>query len=289
MHDTAEKVFLGDRLVDADEARVSAGDAGLLHGVGLFETLRAYEGRVFRLEAHLDRLARSIDALRLPFALDRPLCRKALADVLAANAMRNARLRLTVTAGRTDRGGEDDGAVRPTVLATAAAVAAYPPEYYRTGMTVLISRFRQSRADPLAGHKTTCYWPRLIALREAHAGGCGEALWFTDQNLLAEGCVSNVFIVKGDVLKTPPLDTPVLPGIARGVILGAASASGQSVLELPLTVNDLLDADEVFLTNSIMEVMPVCRVERKAIGNEKPGPITRWATGQYAAAVEADA
>jgi branched-chain amino acid aminotransferase len=169
-----------------------------------------------------------------------------------------------------------DPQARPTLIVSAQAVTGYPPEMYEKGMTVFIcTDYRQSAQDPLAGHKTTSYFPRLVALRTAQERGCNEALWFTPANLLAEGCISNVFLVKNGELRTPPLDTPVLPGIAREVVLEQAAALGITAHQVPCTIDDLLDADEVFLTNSVMEVMPVTRVERKAIANEKPGPVTR--------------
>jgi branched-chain amino acid aminotransferase len=289
MAESGTQVYLNGEIVDASAARVGVFDAALLHGVGLFETLRAYDGHIFRLDAHLARMAASADQLRLPFTVDLEMCRGALKQVLLANNLRDARLRLTITPGQTLVPNAPEADTGPTVLATATALAAYPQELYEKGMTVLVAPHRQSATDPLAGHKTTSYWTRLIALRKAQDAKCGEALWFTPQNRLAEGSISNVFVVKGDVLKTPPLDTPVLPGIARAVVLEAAAAEGRAAEETALTIDDLLDADEVFLTNSIMEVMPVCRVERKAIGAEKPGPVTAWATAAYRRAVAGEA
>lgn len=285
-NEASVKVWLNGGLVEAASAQISAFDAGLLHGVGLFETLRAYNGRIFRLETHHERLRRSATALRVPLVPDLELCGRILREVLTANGLSEARLRLTVTPGQAQRPGESDAGYEPTVLATATGLAAYPRELYEKGMTVLISRYRQSKTDPLAGHKTTSYWPRLTALREAHEAHCGEALWFTPENHLAEACMSNVFVVRDGVIETPPVDTPVLPGIVRGLILDAAAKAGRAARERPLTINDLLDADEVFLTNSVMEVMPVCRVERKPIGDEKPGPVTAWAALEYRKAVE---
>jgi branched-subunit amino acid aminotransferase/4-amino-4-deoxychorismate lyase len=148
-------------------------------------------------------------------------------------------------------------------------------------MTVTISPFKVSPDDPLAGHKCTSYLPRLLALRDAHTKKCSEAIWFTTGNLLAEGAISNVFLVRGGVLATPSLDTPVLPGITRGAVLELARGDKVDTQERPLTINDLLDADEVFMTNSIMEVMPVCRVETKEIGNGKPGPVTQRLAEAY--------
>lgn len=285
MSHTAAKVCVNGEIVPAGAARVSAFDAAFLHGVGLFETLRAYGGAIFARDAHLERMRNSAEALKLHLAIDADLCREALQRTLDANGLKDARLRLTVTPGVTQlpNGATEPG--QPTILATATALAAYPREYYEKGMTVLLSRFRQGPADPLAGHKTTSYWPRLAALREAQEKHCGEALWFTPENLLAEGSISNVFIVRDDEIRTPPVGTPVLPGIVRAFVLETATKAGRAVREMPLTVNDLLDADEVFLTNSIMEIMPVCRIERKPIGTEKPGPVTAWVADRYREAV----
>jgi len=285
MSERPSLVYLDGELIDPAHARVSAFDGGFQYGVGLFETMRAYGGRIFRLDAHIERMRRSAEVLKLSFLVDVAVCRSALERLLEANGLADARLRLTMTCGPTLLPGASEERVRPTMLATATGVTPYPRDFYEKGMTVLVSRYRQSKADPLGGHKTTCYWPRLVALREAHEAQCGEALWFTPENLLAEGCMSNVFVVRDGVLKTPPLDTPVLPGIVRNVIVEAAGRAGRPVEETALTIHDLLNADEVFLTNSVMEVMPVCRVERKGIGNEKPGPVTAWAAGAYRDAV----
>ena len=185
-----------------------------------------------------------------------------------------------------DDGSTDDGRPNLTVCVTASPLTPYPPEFFAKGMGVAISPYRVSPDDPIAGHKCTCYLPRLLALRDAQAKRCGEALWFTTSNLLSEGSISNVFVVRGGKLATPPLDTPVLPGITRAAVIELASATRIEVEQKPLNVNDLLDADEVFLTNSIMEVMPVCRVEQREIGTGKPGPVTQKLAGEYRTVVE---
>jgi branched-chain amino acid aminotransferase len=286
----SEYVFLNGQLVAAAEARVSAFDAGLLHGVGLFETMRAYNGVVFRLDDHLQRLRGSAEALRISLPEDVGPWRRGISDLLEANGLKEARVRLMVTPGSVRAAAEGQGQPpgEPTVLITAGPMTAYSAELYQRGMTVLICGFKQGRYDPTCGHKTTSYFPRLIALRDAQLRGCGEALWFTTENLLAEGSISNIFVVKDRVAKTPPVDTPVLPGVARKVVLELAGAEGIAYREAPLTINDLLGAEEVFLTNSIMEVMPVCRIERHAVGDEKPGPITGQLAEAYRLRVTAE-
>ncbi len=270
------RVWLNGFVVDDDSACVSLSDGGWLYGAGLFETIRAERGRPFRYDRHLARLCASARELFLPM-LDKSLpSAEEAASLMVQNNLSEARLRLTVSAGAMRESDVDsqEGS-RLTVALTAAELVDYPDTLYDNGVTVIVSPYKQSTSDPLAGHKSACYLPRLLALRKAREARCMEAIWFTTENLLAEGSISNVFVVKEGVLQTPPVSTPVLPGIARGLIIEIARRAGVPVEERPLTINDLLDADEVFLTNSIMRVMPVVRVERKDIGEGKVGSISR--------------
>jgi branched-chain amino acid aminotransferase len=280
----SEIVYLNGQWVPRTEAAVSVYDGGFLHGAGLFETMRAENGRIFRLEAHLARLMRSAGKLLLPIEPSGLPSADDFQDLLRRNDLKRARVRLTVTSGAVLTAAESDRP-RLTVCATASGETGYPEDLYQTGVTVMISRFRQSPSDPLAGHKTTNYLPRLIALRAAQSQRCVEALWFTTENLLAEGSISNVFVVKDGTVSTPRLETPVLPGITRAAILELCQAASIPAEERAVTVNDLLDADEVFITNSAMQVMPVCRVERADIADGRPGPITRRLLADYLALV----
>lgn len=272
-------LFLGDEFVPPDMARVSAGDAGLLHGAGLFETMRAHNRVVFRLEEHLKRLRKSSEALRLalPKTLDR--APQIISELLQRNDQNEARIRLTVTPGHVDR-------ASPLLIIATQPYEPYPGELYDRGMTVLISERRQTPYDASCAHKTLSYYNRLLALREAVEKSCQEALWFTYQGWLAEGSISNAFLVKNSVLLTAPLDTPVLPGVTRATVLELAAHQGRTLQERKLAIDDLLDADEVFLTNVIMKVMPVCRIEAKEVGEGKPGPTTRQIAQAYDELVE---
>jgi branched-chain amino acid aminotransferase len=203
---------------------------------------------------------------------------------MGATEHEDARVRLTVTTG-TLRPTERD-TPELTVIATASAGARYPEECYTKGVTVVVAEYRQSRHDPTAGHKTTSYFARLASLREAHAVGAFEALWFTHDERLAEGAISSVFLVRRDKLLTPPLDTPVLPGITRATVIELAVELGIPVREQELTLEDLLEADEVFLTNSLMELVPVVRVGREPIGSEKPGETTAQLYAAYGRLIE---
>ena len=276
---TREHVYLNGEIVPAADAKISVFDGGFLHGVGLFETMRTYNGVAFRYDAHIERLTTSAKALGLPLRDDLSAWKRGLDDLLSANGLRDARVRITYSAGSVRR--PTDVAAEPTVLIVAAPFEPYPSDHYDKGVGVTITDWRQGRHDPLCGHKTLTYFARLLSLQEAIRRGCSEPIWFTTENLLAEGATSNVFVVKANVVKTPPLDTPILAGVSRAVAIECATAAKISCQEIPLTVNDLLDADEAFLTSSTREVMPICRVERKPIADEKPGPITRKLLALY--------
>lgn len=265
--------FVNGEFLATSEACIHIDDGGWLHGAGLFETMRAEHGRVFRLASHLERLRRSADTLLATIEPDRLPDASVISELLRRNDLISARVRLTVSAGRMVES-ENDESTRITVCLTASPLAPYADRHYDTGVQVSICRSQVSPTDPTAGHKTTGYLPRLLGLRQAREAGCFESLWFTTANRLAEGSISNVFLVKDGVLKTPPLDTPVLPGIARGVVIDLAKTEEIELAENPLTIDDLLDADEAFLTNAIIQIMPVVQVEKREIADGKVGAVT---------------
>ena len=275
-----EKVFLDDELILSSQAKVSVFDGGFLHGAGLFETMRAYAQKVYRLDEHLDRLLHSAKELAIPVAGNKDDLHDAVVQTLKANELSEARLRLTVSWG--DLRSEPKG----TILITASQLQLYPAEFYSKGMTIVISDSKVESSNPVARHKSTNYLARLLALRKAQQLKAGEALWFTESNHLAEGCISNVFLVKDNKLLTPSLAEPILPGVTRAAVLELAKAENVAVDEQALTIEELIAADEVFLTNSIMEIMPVCQVEKHAVGNEVPGPITKQLAQLYRQDVE---
>jgi branched-chain amino acid aminotransferase len=268
----AEKVFLNDKLVDIDKACISVTDSGFLYGAGLFETMRSYNGVVFSLKDHLDRLFFSAGSLSIENSYDRQYITDAIYKVLKANKLADARLRLTLTGGPMAKSEEER---RSTLLITAAKLTPYPAEYYKNGVLVVLCPFRQNPSEPIYGHKTTSYFSRMIGLNWAHQKRAAEALWFTIDNRLAEGCISNVFLVKDSALYTPPIVTPVLAGIARKTVCQIALKNSIKLVEKDLYIDDVLSADEMFLTNVIMQVMPISRVEKHTIGDGKPGAETK--------------
>ncbi|HEX8322890.1 MAG TPA: aminotransferase class IV [Tepidisphaeraceae bacterium] len=287
-------VWLNGHFTDETEAAVSVRDTGFLHAAGVFTTLRSAGGKPQRLDAHLKRLRASCDALFVPLVPKDEVLTEAASELLKRNALTDARMRITVTRGTTHQDPIHGLHAEPTVLITATPFEPYPPEFYASGMTVLaLDRHKLNPYDPQAGHKTLDYFSRLTALREAARRGAAEALWFNVHNYLQSGSISNVFVVKDGRLLTPPTNdelrvaevearTPypksnVLPGVTRAVVIDAAKAAGIDIALQALSINDVLAADEVFLTNSIMGVMPVGRVEQHAY-ETVPGPVTRKLT-----------
>jgi branched-subunit amino acid aminotransferase/4-amino-4-deoxychorismate lyase len=274
----SQKVYLNGEIVDNEQAMVRISNPSFLHGVGLFETLRSYSGTPFALDRHIARMRASAQKLNMPIDEQIDRVDEAVRSVLEANDLtKDARIRITITPpGRAE---EEESA---TLLASAVATEGYPAEMYTQGMMVHVcDTYRQSSLDPLTGHKTTSYFSRLLALRDAQDRACGEALWFTPDNHLAEGSISNVFLVKNQVVETPPLDTPVLPGVTREIVLELSREAGYTTEETPLNINELLEADEVFITNSVMEVMPVTQIERREIRDRQVGPVTQRLREMY--------
>jgi branched-chain amino acid aminotransferase len=293
-------IWINGAFVEGDAARVSALDAGLQHGVGLFETMQARHGRVFRLADHLDRLAESAAELGLADPLRVEPLAQAVEQVMAKWARPDARVRLTLTGGvvnmlREARDGKPVE-IEPTLMIVASPPTPFPEPLFEQGVGVMVADDRVSPLDRFGGHKTLWYWPRLAALRAAAQAGAAEALWFDVTNRLCCACTSNVFLVKGDRLLTPiarneepkgGLRSPVMPGIARRTVIGLAGECGLRLERASLTIDDVLGADEAFLTNVSWGVLPVVRVERSAIGGGTPGEATRRLRKAWLDTVEA--
>jgi branched-chain amino acid aminotransferase len=279
------QIWLNGQFLDSADAKISVFDAGFQHGVGLFETMLARNGRIFRVEAHMHRLAGSARELRLAERLRTDPLADAAELTVQRNEMKSARVRLTVTggdlnllqsAGRTQQD--------PTILIVAQPPTPYPDAFFEKGVRVVIADARSNPLSPMAGHKTLNYWPRIQALQQAAGKGAGEALWFTVSNHLASGSVSNVFLVKDGHLLTPiargeeeagALPAPALPGITRDTIIQIAREDAIEIRKKMLDINDLLGADDVFLTNSSWGVLPVIAVENEQIGDGVVGELTR--------------
>lgn len=277
-------VWLNGKFVPRESAMVSVFDAGFQHGVGLFETLTAHHGAAFRPQAHMSRLAQSARDLLLSDRLRIDPLVEAIDQVLQRNELQAARIRLSITGGDLNTlQATGRSQVDPTILIVAQPPTPYPDAFFEHGVTVIVAEGRDNPFNPMAGHKTLNYWPRIQALQRAAAKGAAEALWLDVSNRLSAGSVSNIFLVKDGALWTPTArgeqevdapSPPVLPGITRMVIIELAEALNIQVQRKTLDADELVQADEVFLTNSSWGVLPVVEVVGKQIGDGKVGPIT---------------
>ena len=284
-------VWINERLIEADEATIPLGDAGLLYAAGVFTTMRSFGGSVYRLNDHLQRVRASSQALFIPLQYSDEVLAAGIDDLLRRNELADARLRLTITRGTSTQDPLHGQHLFPNVFISATATTPYPAEFYQKGVTVtLVDEQKLNPYDIQAGHKTLNYFSRLAALRNANKIGAAEALWFNVHNYLQSGSITNVFVVKDGRLHTPPTQAEladpklaaiipyprsnVLPGITRKAVIELAANAGISTVLSALTVQHLLAADEVFITNSNMLLMPVARIERKELP-QAPGPITQ--------------
>ena len=278
-------VFLNGEMVEEGSARIASSDRGLLLGDGLFETMRAYGGCVFRLAAHLARLRDSAAFFRLRVPCDDAAVEGAISELVRRNGCPDAYVRLTLTRGVAP-GLRMDVDAAPTVLIQVRALAAYPAHLYRHGAKLIVSKFRQNSASPLPRHKTLNYLLYLLARQEATDAGANGALLLNENGHVTEESVSNLFLVRADRLLTPPVYCGLLPGIVRGVILEIAADEGILVEERPIRAGEVFECDEMFLTNSLMEVMPVSSVDKRPLRVRAPGPMTIRIRESYRALVE---
>lgn len=268
-------IHLNGRLVAEADARVSVFDRGLLFGDGVFETMRAVAGRVFRLERHVRRLERSAGSigLDLPWPPDRvgPL----IDELLAANRIREARVRLTVTRGRGRPGDYIAADSPPTVFATAAPYQALPGRDYTEGVEIAIAARRAIPHQSIdASIKSISRLASVLARREAREKGAHEAILLDEAGHVTEGTASNIFLVEGEGLVTPPAPEGTLPGITRAAVLELARDTDREAREEAVTEHRLRAAGEVFLTNTSWEVLPVTRIEGSRISGGRPGRVT---------------
>jgi branched-chain amino acid aminotransferase len=272
-------IYLNGQLVPADQARVSVLDYGFLFGYAAFETMRAYGGAIFKLDRHLERMAGCAEALDLP--LSKNEWGKAACSVVEANRLQEARVRLVLSAGEGTLTPDLKSCAHPTLLAIAVPYNPPGAEIYQRGYRMIISSIHRNSQSPLPSLKTSNFLESLIARQEARRLGVEDALMLNDSGFLAEASSSNVFVLKNDSLKTPRLGSGILPGITRSLILELAISLEIKVEEIDISPAALLEADEVFISNSMIEIMPVAEINGRGIGAGKPGLITRRLSGDY--------
>jgi branched-chain amino acid aminotransferase len=265
-------VYLNGSFLPLKDAKVTITDYAFLFGYSLFETMRAYCGKVFRLDDHLSRLEKSAAFLEIPIKVSE--LKRAVLQILLKNELQDARVRLVVSAGEGAVTPDTRSCKSPTVLVIAVGYSPHPPETYNRGFTAIISSIHRNSQSPLPGMKTSDLLESLLAKREARNAGVDDAILLNDKGLVAEASSSNIFIVGSGALKTPRLGEGLLPGITRQVIAELAADTGVRLLETDIRQAELLTAEEAFLSNSMIEIMPLTRIGGRVIGAGDSGSVT---------------
>jgi branched-chain amino acid aminotransferase len=276
------RIYINGKLYDKADAKVSVYDHGLLYGDGVFEGIRVYGGKIFRLREHLNRLYDGARSIRLEIPLNREQMEDAVKSTVEANDKRDGYIRLVVTRGAGYLGLDPRKASNPQIIIIVDDIALYPPELYENGLeiaTVSTIRNHPNALNPRI--KSLNYLNNIMAQIEAVQAGCFEALMLNHKGEVAECTGDNIFIVKRGILKTPPTDAGILEGITRGAVLELARRANDAVQEVSLTRYDIYTADECFLTGTAAEVVPVVKCDGRVIGTGKPGPRTKQLREQF--------
>ena len=270
------KIYLNGELVDKEEAMVSVFDHGLLYGDGVFEGIRLYDGCVFKLDEHLERLEYSAKSILLDLPMNRQEISDAVCETCRANNLSNGYVRLVVTRGVGHLGLTPDGCGPPSVIIIADNIQLYPEDLYEKGLKIISVPTRRINASALPpAIKSLNYLNNILAKIEAKKVGFQEALMLNDKGEIAECTGDNVFVLSKGVLYTPPLDAGSLRGITRAAVMDLAKEHGIEVKEQALTRYDLWTAEECFLTGTAAEVIPCVEVDHRKVGNGFPGGITK--------------
>jgi branched-chain amino acid aminotransferase len=276
------KIFIDGKYYEKAKAKISVFDHGLLYGDGVFEGIRAYHGRVFKLAEHVERLFCSAKAILLTIPMTPEAVARAIVETCRRNQIRDGYIRLLVTRGEGTLGLDPQSCPKASVIIIAATIQLFPKEFYEKGLTIITvptTRNLHSALNPAI--KSLNYLNNILAKIEAKNGGCEEAVMLNSEGYVSEGTGDNLFIVKGGRLLTPPLSAGTLYGITRATVMELAAESGVLVAEPNLTRYDLFNADECFLTGTGAEIVPVVKIDGRVIGTGQPGPLTRQLEERY--------
>ncbi len=270
------KVYINGKLYDKEDAKISVYDHGLLYGDGVFEGIRSYNGKVFRLREHLDRLWNSAKAIWLQIPMSKDEMAKAIEDTLRVNRISDGYIRVVVTRGVGTLGLDPNHCQEPQVIIITDYIALYPPEIYEKGLEIItVSTLRNHPAALSPRIKSLNYLNNILAKIEGLQAGCIEAMMLNHKGEVAECTGDNLFLVRNGRVLTPPIEAGILEGVTRQAVIELARESGREVLEIPLTKHDVYIADECFLTGTAAEVVPVVKVDSRTIGDGRPGPVTK--------------
>jgi len=269
------KIYIDGKYYSEKTAKVSVFDHGLLYGDGVFEGIRAYHGRVFRFQEHIDRLYESAKAIVLNIPMSKPQLTQATILTCRKNRIQDGYIRLVVTRGTGYLGLSPYKCKKPSIIIIAATIELYPPDFYVKGLDMItVPTWRTPAASISPQIKSLNYLNNIMAKVEALHAGCMEAVMVNHQGFVAECTGDNIFTLKDGVLRTPPISAGALNGITRRAVIELARKEGIEIEEPNLTRFDLYNADECFLTGTAAEVIPVARIDGRQIANGKPGPTT---------------
>lgn len=286
----SQKIYLNGRFVERDDARVSVFDHGFLYGDGIFEGIRAYGSRVFRLREHIERLYRSAQCLMLPIPLTPEELAAVVLETCRQNQLASGYIRVVISRGPGDLGIDPrncrEGA---TVVVIADKLTMYPPRMYEEGMAVITTSTRRNSPAALdPSIKSLNYLNNILAKIEVNQAGVGEGIMLNGEGYVAEATGDNIFIVERGALATPPTYVGILEGITRSAVIGLAQQLQIPFVEKVFTLTTLYNCDECFLTGTGAEVIPVIRVDERVIGDGRPGPVTRSLIQAFHALVAAE-
>lgn len=270
------KVYVDGKFYSKDRAKISVFDHGLLYGDGVFEGIRIYKGRIFRLDQHIDRLYESANTISLNIGMGRSKLVQATIKTAKANNIKNGYIRLVVTRGIGTLGLNPYLCRKPQIIIIADKIKLYERELYDKGLRIITSAIRRNHNESISPRvKSLNYLNNILAKIEAINAGCKEALMLNNEGYVAEASGDNIFIVKNKTLYTPGKHMGILEGITRGEVIRLARQKGLEVIETTLTRHDLYNADECFLTGTAAEVIPVIEIDSRKIATGVPGRTTK--------------
>jgi branched-chain amino acid aminotransferase len=280
MQDT-KFIFFNGKIIPDTERCISSGDRGFLYGDGIFETLRTYNDEPFKLAEHLERMRCSAEELKISVEYTNAEISENITKLLEKNSIRNAYIRITFSRGEGGSALQMSDCLRSTVLIQIKPFKPYDEKLYNEGMCLIVSGHRRSTTSPIYSHKTTNLLTSILLKEEARKRSAHDSIVLNTDGRVAECIVSNIFMVNNGSVITPSLDTNILPGVTRKTVLDICQNSGIPAREECFKIETLIKAKEVFITNSLMEIMPVSRVEDNKIGKITPGKITQQLMGVY--------
>ena len=274
-------IFLNDNIIPDTDGSVSTEDRGFLYGDGIYETLRSYNGNPFKLSEHLERMRYSAKQLRISFEYTNAEIDKWINELIEKNRCQDAYIRITLSRGAGGGRLQMDDNIGPTTMIQVKALTPYDRNLYDEGMSLVVSDYRRSTSCPISRHKSTNLLKSIFLKEEANKKAAHETIILNTDGHVAECVVSNIFMVSSESIVTPSLDTNILPGITRKTVLDICRDSSIPVSEECFEIDRLVNSDEVFITNSLMEIMPVSKIDDSKIGKSVPGKITRQLMSAY--------